>query len=147
MIRRPPRSTRTDTLFPYTTLFRSLGSQALTETGGHVLARDLKLVTRDAGGVQTPFATIEDGTDNRLNDGRVDAFGRLWIGTMDNQLHRTQGALYRVSPSGRVERLFGDVVVSNGIAFSPDGRGFQFYVTRRHPGWVLALVRDDGANQ
>src|SRR3546814_13357518 len=28
MIRRPPRSTRTDTLFPYTTLFRSLGRQA-----------------------------------------------------------------------------------------------------------------------
>src|SRR3546814_3852989 len=26
MIRRPPRSTRTDTLFPYTTLFRSLSS-------------------------------------------------------------------------------------------------------------------------
>src|SRR3546814_11524673 len=25
MIRRPPRSTRTDTLFPYTTIFRSLG--------------------------------------------------------------------------------------------------------------------------
>src|SRR3546814_9251153 len=25
MIRRPPRSTRTDTLFPYTTLFRSIG--------------------------------------------------------------------------------------------------------------------------
>src|SRR3546814_5685875 len=28
MIRRPPRSTRTDTLFPYTTLFRSLGHLA-----------------------------------------------------------------------------------------------------------------------
>src|SRR3546814_13237289 len=27
MIRRPPRSTRTDTLFPYTTLFRSSGHQ------------------------------------------------------------------------------------------------------------------------
>src|SRR3546814_16847265 len=27
MIRRPPRSTRTDTLFPYTTLFRSLSRQ------------------------------------------------------------------------------------------------------------------------
>src|SRR3546814_16295179 len=27
MIRRPPRSTRTDTLFPYTTLFRSQPSQ------------------------------------------------------------------------------------------------------------------------
>src|SRR3546814_8447425 len=28
MIRRPPRSTRTDTLFPYTTLFRSIGAVA-----------------------------------------------------------------------------------------------------------------------
>src|SRR3546814_11565431 len=28
MIRRPPRSTRTDTLFPYTTLFRSAGDMA-----------------------------------------------------------------------------------------------------------------------
>src|SRR3546814_6128107 len=26
MVRRPPRSTRTDTLFPYTTLFRSIGT-------------------------------------------------------------------------------------------------------------------------
>src|SRR3546814_6838805 len=30
MIRRPPRSTRTDTLFPYTTLFRSLPAEAGT---------------------------------------------------------------------------------------------------------------------
>src|SRR3546814_15411518 len=29
MIRRPPRSTRTDTLFPYTTLFRSIGATGL----------------------------------------------------------------------------------------------------------------------
>src|SRR3546814_6123175 len=29
MLRRPPRSTRTDTLFPYTTLFRSKGDQPL----------------------------------------------------------------------------------------------------------------------
>src|SRR3546814_12329936 len=31
MIRRPPRSTRTDTLFPYTTLFRSLGRSAMAQ--------------------------------------------------------------------------------------------------------------------
>src|SRR3546814_4808004 len=30
MIRRPPRSTRTDTLFPYTTLFRSIGADIQT---------------------------------------------------------------------------------------------------------------------
>src|SRR3546814_6246021 len=33
MIRRPPRSTRTDTLFPYTTLFRSLVQPAFTRHG------------------------------------------------------------------------------------------------------------------
>src|SRR3546814_9057258 len=33
MIRRPPRSTRTDTLFPYTTLFRSPGRQRLVAHG------------------------------------------------------------------------------------------------------------------
>src|SRR3546814_3616823 len=36
MIRRPPRSTRTDTLFPYTTLFRSQGDQRrVTAQVGH----------------------------------------------------------------------------------------------------------------
>src|SRR3546814_8004214 len=38
MIRRPPRSTRTDTLFPYTTLFRSL-RQALGSCGRHMRHR------------------------------------------------------------------------------------------------------------
>src|SRR3546814_4981379 len=33
MIRRPPRSTRTDTLFPYTTLFRSGPGRNLLESG------------------------------------------------------------------------------------------------------------------
>src|SRR3546814_6816966 len=33
MIRRPPRSTRTDTLFPYTTLFRSIDSLGGAELG------------------------------------------------------------------------------------------------------------------
>src|SRR3546814_13493477 len=34
MIRRPPRSTRTDTLFPYTTLFRSTVFSSAAELGG-----------------------------------------------------------------------------------------------------------------
>src|SRR3546814_1032140 len=37
MIRRPPRSTRTETLFPYTTLFRSGNAPCnLPETGKHL---------------------------------------------------------------------------------------------------------------
>src|SRR3546814_20635162 len=39
MIRRPPRSTRTDTLFPYTTLFRSLDGLARAAVGPAVGAR------------------------------------------------------------------------------------------------------------
>src|SRR3546814_10633405 len=35
MIRRPPRSTRTDTLFPYTTLFRSLKQSAIPPGNPH----------------------------------------------------------------------------------------------------------------
>src|SRR3546814_16355035 len=41
MIRRPPRSTRTDTLFPYTTLFRSIGPRHLAALGPHVIDRVL----------------------------------------------------------------------------------------------------------
>src|SRR3546814_1370195 len=40
MIRRPPRSTRTDTLFPYTTLFRSVGDHAALLAGQHEAAPD-----------------------------------------------------------------------------------------------------------
>src|SRR3546814_5419085 len=48
MIRRPPRSTRTDTLFPYTTLFRSQGEHCGTNLGvgrcGHA-ERGIELLT------------------------------------------------------------------------------------------------------
>src|SRR3546814_18767223 len=43
MIRRPPRSTRTDTLFPYTTLFRSRTAQAAAENG----VSDFVLISTD----------------------------------------------------------------------------------------------------
>src|SRR3546814_494814 len=45
MIRRPPRSTRTDTLFPYTTLFRSVGGAEV------VLAAERVRLPVDAGGL------------------------------------------------------------------------------------------------
>src|SRR3546814_19208043 len=57
MIRRPPRSTRTDTLFPYTTLFRSVQSLAIS------------LIERDAvnqlGEHDDVMRTLE--RDNQLN--------------------------------------------------------------------------------
>src|SRR3546814_16940755 len=47
MIRRPPRSTRTDTLFPYTTLFRS---PALNERQWADLARQADVIVVLGGG-------------------------------------------------------------------------------------------------
>src|SRR3546814_2179992 len=54
MIRRPPRSTRTDTLFPYTTLFRSVelglvgGVQAQVAVGAGELQQEPDLLLADA---------------------------------------------------------------------------------------------------
>src|SRR3546814_15397971 len=67
MIRRPPRSTRTDTLFPYTTLFRSLATVAVRLEAGlahHVLEalahqRDVpRAPVVGAGGVQAEEALL-----------------------------------------------------------------------------------------
>src|SRR3546814_9508590 len=52
MIRRPPRSTRTDTLFPYTTLFRSKALRARPRPFGGMLAERRtggRAVRRDGG--------------------------------------------------------------------------------------------------
>src|SRR3546814_20100767 len=45
MIRRPPRSTRTDTLFPYTTLFRSQADAVVTGAASAQLDRPVDVVT------------------------------------------------------------------------------------------------------
>src|SRR3546814_2080212 len=50
MIRLPPRSTRTDTLFPYTTLFRSLPSHAKSGSAGG-LAIAVLAALRQRGGI------------------------------------------------------------------------------------------------
>src|SRR3546814_3036140 len=69
MIRRPPRSTRTDTLFPYTTLFRSaiailawcrMDPKRQTDRidGGVQLGRQAAARTTDGGTFSPPFAPL-----------------------------------------------------------------------------------------
>src|SRR3546814_18540623 len=74
MIRRPPRSTRTDTLFPYTTLFRSrLGDElgrvvddVVVEAGREVLLQPLHGGDDLVGGGQRIGAgTLEDAERHR----------------------------------------------------------------------------------
>src|SRR6056297_399675 len=57
MIRRPPRSTRTDTLFPYTTLFRSRPAGRLHQAGLRIDARGLR--------VGLGPRTVDAGSDDR----------------------------------------------------------------------------------
>lgn len=121
------------------------GSQALTKDGRRLVAIDLELQWLEVEeGRFTHFATVETGLDNRLNDGRVDPRGRLWIGTMDNGLATPNGSLYRVDPDGTVTRIAGDVIVSNGIAFSPDGKVLYFTDTRRYQTWAFDVDPEDG---
>src|SRR3546814_19035285 len=59
MIRRPPRSTRTDTLFPYTTLFRSIGRDM------RAVHRDLRLEQRMGELVEERGAILRIDLDHR----------------------------------------------------------------------------------
>src|SRR3546814_3464528 len=67
MIRRPPRATRTDTLFPYTTLFRSKrhGGGIGQDCPGHVMA-----VGNDAEKAQIHRRHGEAGTRRRRGAGK-----------------------------------------------------------------------------
>ena len=126
---------------------RYVGSLALTRVPGRVLlGLDLALYLFDMGtGRLELLCQVEPADrDNRLNDGRCDAQGRFWVGTMDNQLRRPNGALYRVDPSGAVQRMFGDVIVSNTIAFSPRQDRLYFSDTRRYVTWQFDLDAASG---
>jgi sugar lactone lactonase YvrE len=124
-----------------------VGSLALRADGSLLVALDRALHLFDPqSGALTRFAQVEPDTlDNRLNDGRCDARGRLWVGTMDNQLTRPNGAFYRVDPDGSVTRQFGDVIVSNTVAIAPDQRTLYFSDTRRFVTWAFDLDVADGA--
>src|SRR3546814_8466950 len=68
MIRRPPRSTRTDTLFPYTTLFRSVAGVVNIKTKTDVDGLELNFNTSvpfDGGGEQYRASAVWGKTFSR----------------------------------------------------------------------------------
>src|SRR3546814_20676003 len=70
MIRRPPRSTRTDTLFPYTTLFRSVGAKRLDDRRPD---QPLDIGARRVVGTQLgPLLGVERALQKRAEDGGLD---------------------------------------------------------------------------
>ncbi len=63
---------------------------------------------------------------NRFNDGKCDAQGRFWGGTMDFDCVAPTGALYRYDPDGRCTRHDEGFAVTNGPTWSADGRTLYF---------------------
>jgi sugar lactone lactonase YvrE len=78
-----------------------------------------------------PIGDPEAGmADTRLNDGKVDRAGRFWCGSMNSDFAAANASLYRLGPDLTWERADTGFTVSNGIAFSPDGRRLYFSNSR-----------------
>src|SRR3546814_18337485 len=118
MIRRPPRSTRTDTLFPYTTLFRSLaiGDGSVTH---HVPVDKIESVA--AAGNYVEIAWAPRTLLHRATLAAVDAE----LGDAFVRIHR--GRLLRRAAIRRVATdTSGDFTVE--LASRPVGRGRRHYL-------------------
>ena len=65
---------------------------------------------------------VPAGERRRLNDGETDPAGRFLVGTLALAGGSEREELVRLEPDGTVTRLDGDLTLSNGLAWSTDGR-------------------------
>lgn len=68
-----------------------------------------------------------DQPNNRFNDGKCDPAGRFWAGTMQLEGQGKTGALYRMDADLSLNKQFGGVGISNGLAWSPN-RTTMYYI-------------------
>jgi sugar lactone lactonase YvrE len=127
---------------------RRIGSFGLREQGGAVvaLADGFHLFDFDTGELSSLAApaTMPEGT--RFNDGKVSPEGRFWAGTMDEaSLSRPVGVLYRLDPDGTLHQMVTDLIVSNGLAWSPDGRTMYHSDSQGQVIWAYDYDPADGS--
>jgi sugar lactone lactonase YvrE len=67
----------------------------------------------------------------RYNDGKCDAAGRFWCGTLYEPRHPPLASLYCLD-GGVLVRKAGGITVSNGLGWSPDGRTMYWADTTAH---------------
>ena len=68
--------------------------------------------------IQLPESNIPK---NRFNDGKVDAQGRYWAGTMDTEQKSESGVLYRLNSDLSIDTMDKNYIITNGPTFSKDG--------------------------
>jgi sugar lactone lactonase YvrE len=105
-----------------------VGAAVLREGGGLALAlRDgFGLLDADLGDLRMVAAVEADVPTNRMNDGKCDAAGRFWAGTMAFEVAPGVGSVYRLDPDYRVERVLGNITLSNGLDWSADNRQLYY---------------------
>jgi sugar lactone lactonase YvrE len=102
----------------------SIGCFALRESGGFIVAlRGGVWLARADGALERKLAQAAyDQSTHRFNDGRCDPRGRFFPGSMNELRNAPSGALYRLEPNGTLTEILPSLTVSNGLAWSPDGR-------------------------
>lgn len=116
------------------------------QDGALLLALRRGLVRFDpATGASTPLVDAPyDTARERFNDGKADPHGRFWVGTIYEPRDPPRAALYRFG-AGRLDRMAGDITVSNGLAWSPDARTMYWADTKAHRVYALAFDISDGS--
>lgn len=101
-----------------------VGSLIPRESGGFIAGTEhgVAHIDPDGGRFELLFDPEEDRPTNRFNDGKVDRQGRFFAGTMDDGEREASGAFYRIDRSLLCTRVDDGYRVTNGPAFSPDGR-------------------------
>ena len=84
-----------------------------------------------------------DASKRRFNDGKADAQGRLWVGTIDDA-RQPESALYCLREGVFIPMKDG-ITTSNGLGWSPDGRSMYWADTKAHEIYRLAFDADSGA--
>ena len=115
----------------------ALGSFGLCRDGRLILALRTGVHFFDpASGQFTLIAHPEkDNPHTRLNDGKVGPDGRFWVGSMDERPQRDPiGHLFRVDHDGTCTAMLDGLKVSNGLAWSPDGK--KLYHSDSRLQWV-----------
>jgi sugar lactone lactonase YvrE len=115
----PARKTNTAWPMP-----QAIGSFALRARGGFVVALRDGIWFADArGALERKIAPAPyDPAQCRFNDGRADPQGRFWVGTMNEKRDANSAQLYRLSSDLALSPMLDDMMISNGLGFSPDGR-------------------------
>ena len=118
------------------------GMIALRKKGGLVVVLEDGLYACDprSGALDLLVPLEADQPENRANDGKCDAAGRLWVGTMNvSQAGEPTGNFYRIDPDLTVTKISSGFRIPNGLAWSPDDKVMFHTDTRANVVWRYAF--------